>query len=645
MSILGEAAVLQAHLIRRVEERLLELFAEGRLSGTTHTCIGQEFSAVALGRHLAADDVVFSNHRCHGHFLAAVGDVEGLVAEVMGRQGGVCGGLGGSQHLHAGRFYSNGVQGGITPVAAGIALAQRKGIRPGLTVVCLGDGTLGEGVVYESLNLASLWKLPLVFYLENNLYAQSTAQWETLAGSIADRARAFGVEVFQGDTWDPETLDQTVAVALDFVRETQAPAFVQVDTYRLGAHSKGDDTRDPDEVANYRARDPLSRLLLDRQADSAWSAAARAVEERIEAAVGQAEADEDLDWPAPAGGEGPAELRRVQPQGGTQLEGINRGLRELLAGGPEVLLLGEDLRDPYGGAFKVTRGLSSDYPDRVLNTPISEAAIVGIANGFALAGGRAVAEIMFGDFLGLAFDQVLNHMAKFQAMYRRQVNLPVLVRTPMGGGRGYGPTHSQNLEKHFAGIPGLTVLVLHGRARVGAVYADLASQRSPVLMFENKLLYPVRDDRPLPAGGERLESDGRFPATVLRPAGPADLTLVAFGRMSELAEAVARRLHEEDEISVELVFPLQVSPLELAPILESARTTGKVLVVEEGAAGFDLGAEVLAALGTVWNEPRQLKMRRLAAHAAPLPSSARMEALALPSEAGIHAACLELFDA
>ena len=275
---------------------------------------------------------------------------------------------------------------------------------------------------------------------------------------------------------------------------------------------------------------------------------------------------------------------------GTQLEAINRALGEWMSADSDVVMIGEDIRSPYGGAFKVTRGLSDAFPDRVLNTPISEAAIVGVGNGLALAGRRPVVEIMFGDFLGLCFDQILNHAAKFHGMYNRQVTNPLVIRTPMGGGRGYGPTHSQNIEKHFVGIPGVRVLVLHCRTRIEAMYRALRDCRTPVLIIENKLLYRERGDAPLPGACVMFETGDEFPATVLRPDGEPDLTLVAFGRMSVLAERAAAQLRDEEEIEVELIFPLQVSPFNPHVVLDSVARTGKLLVVEEGAAGFDLGA-------------------------------------------------------
>ena len=194
----------RAMLIRGVEQRLLSLFAEGKLFGTVHTCIGQEWTGIAVAEALIEGDVIFTNHRGHGHFLARTGDVDGLIAEVMGKQSGVCGGRGGSQHLCAGGVFSNGIQGGIVPVSAGIALAQQLQETGRIAVVFIGDGTLGEGAIYEALNIASKWQLPLLVVLENNRYAQSTPQSQTLAGEIEARAAAFGIVAERADTWDPD---------------------------------------------------------------------------------------------------------------------------------------------------------------------------------------------------------------------------------------------------------------------------------------------------------------------------------------------------------------------------------------------------------------------------------------------------------
>jgi len=245
--------------IRRFEESLLDLFSQGKLVGTTHTYIGQEANGVGIIDHLEPGrDVVFSNHRCHGHYLAFTDDAFGLLCEVMGKAPGVCGGKGGSQHLCKGNFYSNGVLGSIVPVATGIALAEKRKRTGAVSTVFLGDGTLGEGVTYESLNMASLWKLPVLFVVENNHYAQSTPVELELAGSIPARAAAFGVETAELDTTDVEEIHAAAGSAVAHIRETGEPFFLVLDTYRYSPHSKGDDNRDPAEIEKRREHDPLT---------------------------------------------------------------------------------------------------------------------------------------------------------------------------------------------------------------------------------------------------------------------------------------------------------------------------------------------------------------------------------------------------
>ncbi|HKI90860.1 MAG TPA: thiamine pyrophosphate-dependent dehydrogenase E1 component subunit alpha [Gaiellaceae bacterium] len=254
-----EALYADMVLIRRFEETLLDLFAAGQLAGTTHTCIGQEADAAGVASCLDSErDVIVSNHRCHGHYLAFTGDVDGLLREVMGREGGVCGGKGGSQHLYAGNFYSNGVLGSTVPLATGIALAERERGSGGVATVFIGDGTLGQGVVYESFNIASLWQLPLLVVLEHNDYAQSTPSHLQLAGDVEARAEAFGVATERLDSTDVVAIRAAADRAVGHVRTTGRPFFLVLDTYRFSPHSKGDDFRDPDEIAQRRERDPLT---------------------------------------------------------------------------------------------------------------------------------------------------------------------------------------------------------------------------------------------------------------------------------------------------------------------------------------------------------------------------------------------------
>ncbi len=254
--------------IRRFEETILDNFPKGVFYGTTHTCLGQEANAVGVIHNLQEADIVFSNHRCHGHFLAYGGDPHALFAELMGKASGVCGGRGGSQHLQWRNFYSNGVQGGIVPVATGMALAEKRKGTGAVTVAFLGDGTLGEGVVYEALNMAALWEAPIIYVVENNCIAQTTPIDASVAGSLPARFQAFGIPAHELDSSDVLEILARTADLLRAVRSQGSPQALILHTSRFGPHSKGDDTRSPQEVAWLRReRDPLSILASRLAAD------------------------------------------------------------------------------------------------------------------------------------------------------------------------------------------------------------------------------------------------------------------------------------------------------------------------------------------------------------------------------------------
>jgi pyruvate dehydrogenase E1 component alpha subunit len=242
-------------LIRRFEQTILELFSRGLLNGTTHTCLGEEYVPVALGPLLAPGDFIFSNHRGHGHYLMRFADPEGLMAEIMGRSGAVCNGVGGSQHIHREGYLSTGVQGESLPVAAGMAWSLKQEGEGHLAVAFIGDGTWGEGSVYEALNLASLWQLPLVVVVENNGIAQTTPIQLNLAGTIEGRVRGFGIDYARIETRDIEEIRARIGPLVLDRRRHPRPLVIEVVTARLGPHSKGDDTRDPELVEALRRAD------------------------------------------------------------------------------------------------------------------------------------------------------------------------------------------------------------------------------------------------------------------------------------------------------------------------------------------------------------------------------------------------------
>ena len=585
-------------------------------------------------------DHLLSNHRNHGHFLTYSGAFLGLVSEIMGREGGVCGGIGGSQHLAFRHFHSNGVQAGMTAIGIGQALARRWDGQDGITAIVVGDGTLGEGLLYESMNLASIWSLPVLFVLEHNRIAQTTPTKDTIGGDVVARGAAFGLRTLRLQDDAPDFLQQVDT----FVAAVRGgpPAMLVIDTERLGPHSKGDDLRSADEMAYIRQRDPLAatgRRLPDGEREAIEAGNQAVISEIYRQALASppashVEARRTILHPA-----------RVHPAAAhAAVEGnvraqLNSALGELLRDEPRVVLLGEDLHDPYGGAFKVTAGLSTAYPGRVISTPISEAGVVGTGIGLAMSGYRPIVEIMFADFVTLCMDQIFNHAVKFPGMYP-DTSVPLVVRTPNGGGRGYGPTHSQCPENLMAAVPGLTVLAPSHRHPIGAMLKSaVLSWPNPTVFFEHKLLY---GEPAGPAGFTPLDPHPEdhglelFP-TMVRRADSPDVTLVTYGGMLPAVEQLATELIAE-ELSVEIVGPALLNPWPRHQLCEHLLQREAVVVVEEGYAETGFGCALGAAL---LERGFRGRFARVSSPPVPIPAARSLETGILPGRSRMLDAVLQ----
>ena len=638
---------LYGSLIREAEQALLRLFGEGQLSGTTHTCIGQEFCQMSVVRALNHPaDVVFSNHRNHGHFLTYSGNFLGLIAEIMGRAAGICGGIGGSQHLAYRGFHSNGVQGGMTAIGAGRARAIRMRNSGGVVAVVIGDGTLGQGLLYESMNLASIWGAPMLFVVENNGIAQTTPTSWTIGGTIEGRARAFGLDFHRVDDSAPGFFS-AVENVVESVRHGDKPAMLVIDTMRMGPHSKGDDLRDATIMEAIRARDPLARTgdrLDAASANQIRSAAREFIAQVCKTAMESPPATHlharETIFVAPVP---PLPETGTPHPAGNVRNSINAALRHLLATHSNVILLGEDMHDPYGGAFKVTAGLNTDFPDRVISTPISEAGVVGSAIGLALAGYRPIVEIMFADFITLGMDQIANHAVKFPGMFDDSP-VPMVIRTPAGGRRGYGPTHSQSPENLLCGIPGLTVVFPSQRHQPGELLSRLVEQWPyPAIYLEHKLVYGATVDS---AGYAEFPPSSKDHAAHLFPvltrgAADPDLTLVAYGGMVEIAEAVALQLAAE-ELDVEIVVPALLAPLPRHTLTELLGKRSRIVVIEESHSECGFGAE----LGAVLLESGYSgKFGRVGTPPVPIPAARSLEFQVIPDARRVMEEILRMFGA
>ena len=630
-------------LIRCVEEKLLELFKDGHLNGTVHTCVGQELIGVFISKYLNKYDHIVSNHRGHGHYLARFGDIKGLIAEVMGKADGCSGGKGGSQHMVNENYLSNGIQGGMVPIATGIGLYYRKKGIDAISVAYIGDGTLGEGIIYESFNIASNWGVPLLVVLENNRYAQSTSINQSFSGNIQNRVEGFGLKYFSTSSNNIEDLDLKTKEVVEYVRNNNAPAFIEISTNRLNAHSKSDDNRSIDDIKSYCDLDIINNIISNNS--NGFNAYKEQIISDIDSIVLELMVSKDIyDIKNNEFSNSSNRPKSYNPEirdHARYNELVNKALYSFLDFNKDAIIIGEDIEESnqytpndYGGAFKVTKSLSTQFPDRVLNTPISEAAIVGVCAGYSIKAGRSIVEIMFGDFSTLIFDQILQHVTKFELMYNSIVKCPLIIRTPMGGKRGYGPTHSQSLEKHFIGIPNLGIVALHHRISPAYIYSIISENNStPFLIIENKVLYTLDTKIKKIEGYEYSFSDKLFPSLVIAAKfDKPTITVTCYGEVLYELELAIRELFIEEEIIVDIVVPSLISPLDYSEISESVKKTKNLVIIEEGSGIASWGSELVSRLnqdGIVIEKLTRFSNNNV------IPSALKAELKALPTKMNI----------
>ncbi|MEW6534261.1 MAG: thiamine pyrophosphate-dependent enzyme [Candidatus Auribacterota bacterium] len=617
----------KALTIRKVEEKLLELHSQRKITCTVHTCIGQELAAVAICEALNEDDSVFSNHRCHGHYLAFTGDIEGLIAEVMGKKNGTCSGIGGSMNLYSPNFLSNGIIGGMAGIAAGVGLSYKLHNSGSIVACFIGDGAMGQGMIYETMNIASLMQIPLLLVCENNAYSYDTPHQNNCAGDIIKRAQAFSIQTFTSDIWHIENLMQTANESVEYIRKTGKPAFHLINSYRLLSHSTHcNDYRNQEEIAAYASCDPLNvfsetdpetfvqmELEICTKINATVDALSQQDELRIAEYYTEPSKPHYSVW---------TPLETIDTR---QVKLINEFFHEAMATDERILFMGEDVLSPFGGAFKIANGLSEIFPDRVFSTPISEQAMTGIAVGLAMMGFRPFLEIMFGDFLTLCMDQLLNHAAKMYLMYNKHLTCPLVIRTPVGAGGGMGATHSQSTEKFMAGIDGIKTIALNDLINPKDIYnAILSTERHPVVVLENKRDYGKKIAANLMKRFVFEKSNDQYPVVRIRPNNLSpNATIVTYGGMVDTVLASVNPLFAEFETMPEIFVLSCLHPIRYDDIIESVRITKKLFVVEEGTAFAGIGSEIISSV----RESLEINFtaRRISTLPVPLPAVKSLE--------------------
>jgi 2-oxoisovalerate dehydrogenase E1 component len=597
-------------------------------------------------------DYLVGHHRSHGHLIAAGADLRRMMAEMFGKRTGYCKGLGGSMHiadLSLQILGCNGIVGAGLPHATGAALTAKIRGTGQAVVAFFGDGAAGQGATHEAMNLAATWSLPVVFVCENNQFALS-ADWrvQRAVEDLAGRAAGYGMpgEIVDGN--DLVAVEGAVARALARAREGAGPTFLEMKTFRRMQHSMRanlPDVRDAALVAEWEAKDPLPRFerllrelgeLDDERLEAIVLGVEREVEQAIETAFADPDAHPDDLLPAVLA------PQRSHPAPAVETErtlGFVAAVREALEleleADPDVVLIGEDI-GRVGGLFRATEGLYERFgPERIRDTPLSESGFVGCGIGAALTGMRPVVELQFSDFAGVAFDQIMNQAAKLRFMMGGTPSIPLVLRMVSGGGVRLGAQHSQSLEALFAHLPGLVVVMPSNPYDAKGLLSAAIQGDNPVIFLEQKQLF---FGEPAPVPRERYGIELGV-GNVVREG--SDVTVVALGALVPRALRAARDL-ESEGISVDIVDPRTLAPLDTDLIAESVAKTGKLVVAHEATQFCGLGAEIAAHVAEHCFWDLDGPVVRVGAASHPVPYQKDLEAAMLPGPAEIAAAVTTL---
>ncbi|MHB0950789.1 MAG: pyruvate dehydrogenase (acetyl-transferring) E1 component subunit alpha [Allorhizobium sp.] len=640
--------------IRRFEDKCAELYTQEKIRGFLHLYDGEEAISAGVIPVLEEKDRLVATYREHGHALVRGVPMREVMAEMYGKAEGCSGGRGGSMHLFSSvrNFYGgNAIVGGGLPLAVGLALADKARAEDRVTACFFGEGAVAEGEFHESLNLASLWGLPVLFVCENNRYAMGTALERSEAETdIHKKAESYAIISEAVDGMDVVTAEAAARRAIHMIRETGKPYFLEFHTYRFRAHSMFDAQlyRDKAEVEVWKAKGPIVRFqtwLTDNGIihENEVTAIEEAIDQEIDEAVAFAEAGT---WEpvetlarhvyASVRPDAPA---KVEPSSETieisYRDAVKAAIVEALERDERTFLMGEDV-GRYGGCYAVSKGLFDKFgPERIRDTPLSESGFTGAGIGAAVAGMRPIVELMTVNFSLLALDQILNTAATFRHMSNGQFGVPVVIRMATGAGRQLAAQHSHSLEGWYAHIPGIRILAPATLEDARGMLWTALEDPDPVLIFENVMLYNRTDKLAVNAGPVDIDR------AAIRREGK-DVTLITYGgslfKTLDAAEELAGV-----GIDAEVVDLRTLRPLDMDTVLASLQKTHRALIVDEGWKAGSLAAEIGMQIAERGFFDLDAPLARVCSEEVPIPYPAHLEQASIPQAAKIVAAVKAMF--
>ena len=653
----------QISRIHEVDKAIKAGLSSGKFQFTYWPLTGQEAIPAAIAPLVTAEDYMVTIYRGIHDQVAKGVPLKGLFAEALGRVDGVNKGKGGSPHIsdpNSGSMLTTAIVGAGTPIANGLALASKMRGSKAVTIVNFGDGATSIGAVHEAMNLAGLWKLPVIFLCQNNQMGEYTRIPDyTASKDFASRAAGYGFKGVKLDGNDPVAFHNGMKSIIEEVRNGNGPVFVEALTMRLSLHAGVGDTNhlSKEELAAAKEAWPVPRtraLLLEKGISTEEelaeidNAAKAEVKEAVEYALASEVTGTDemlLDVyadPTVVPKRGQREKRAEEaPHTGEKremamFEAVQDAQEMALELDDSVFFLGEDIGES-GGVFRCFKGMQEKWGERVRPTPISEQAIIGAATGAALVGMRPVAEIMFCDFVGVCLDQIVNHAAKQRYMSGGATHAPLTVRTIAGGGiGGFGAQHSQSTEALLLHMPGLKIVYPSTPTEAKGLLLSCIFDDDPCIQFESMMLtYATREEVPLgdyriPLGVAKVKREG------------ADISLITYGWQVMHCLAAAEELAKEG-IDAEVIDLRTLLPLDYDRILSSVEKTGRALVVHAATEFCGLGAEIASTINEELFSKLKAPASRFGAAYAPIAYSKTIETAQIPHAGTIAARVRELF--
>lgn len=614
---------------RLIEEKMLNLLRQGRIS-KWFSGIGQEAISVGAACALLPDELIFTMHRNLGVFTAREMPLDRMFCQWQGKRLGYTKARDRSFHFGA---MEHGIVGMIShlgpqlSLAAGVAMAHKLKQEGRVSLAFTGEGATSQGEFHEALNVASVWKLPVIFLIENNGYGLSTRPNEQYAcKDLIDRAAGYGMRAAKIDGNNIIEVFTTIQKVAAEMRENPEPFLLECETFRMRGHEEASGTKYvPKELMDeWAKKDPIENferwllaegILTEDYANSLKTSYKQQIQTAVDVMFNEPEpvpdtAEELADVYAPA----PAPV--APTNAGKELrfiDGISDGLREAMRRHPQLVLMGQDIAD-YGGVFKITQGFTDEFgKDRVRNTPLCESAIVGISLGLSLKGMKSMVEMQFADFVSCGFNQIVNNLAKLH--WRWGQTADVVVRMPTGGGTGAGPFHSQSNEAWFTHVPGLKVIYPSTPADAKGLLLAAFEDPNPVMFFEHKALYRSESGA-VPEGFYTVEIGKARQVREGR-----DVSILTYGMGVRWAEQVA----DEMGLDADIVDLRSLVPLDYEAITASVKRTNRVLILHEDTLFGGIGGEIAAWISENLFEHLDAPVLRAASLDTPVPFAIPLE--------------------